>query len=422
MRGIASCRGNDMEDGVEGDIKKLIAERGKITFAQFMEMALFSPRGGYYTSEEHRKERDYYTAPVAHPVFGALVALQLEQMWELMGSPSPFYVLEVGAGGGVLARDILAYSSGLPSAFFNALEYIGIDYEPPLNSQMDAQPIRVSGLPFRDVVGCVLSNELLDAFPVHRFTIQEDNLKEVYVTLEEGEFAEVIDEPSTPRLDHRLSGLGLDLPEGFQGEINLAMDDWIEEISHVLKRGFVLTIDYGHRANDLYSLERSRGTLRCYYRHVLEGNPYRRIGRQDITAHVDFTSLMRSGEEHGLASAGFTTQREFLQNLGFSRFLDSLGERQLSRRERDANRMGMQELVKAGEMGDFKVFSQAKGLDYAISLLGFDTDSSLRGDDRLYKKLPPLPLLSPEHLDLMAGRYPHLSWEWEGLWPFGKEE
>ena len=410
-----------MEDGVEGDIKKLIDERGRITFARFMEMALFSPRGGYYTSEEHRKEKDYYTAPVAHPVFGALVALQLEQLWEIMGSPSPFYVLEVGAGGGVLARDILAYSSGLSPAFSNALEYIGVDYEPPSSSQVDAQLIRARGLPFRDVVGCILSNELLDAFPVHRFAIQGGHLKEVYVTLNENEFVEVLDEPSTPRLEQRLSGLGLDLPEGFRGEINLVMDDWIEEVSHVLKRGFVLTFDYGHEAQDLYSPERSRGTLRCYYRHVLEGNPYRRIGRQDITAHVDFSSLMRSGEEQGLSSVGFTTQREFLQNLGFSQFLDSLGERQLSQRERDANRMGMLELVKAGEMGDFKVLAQAKGLDHDLKLLGFDTVGSLRGDDRLHRKLLPVPLLSAEHLDLMAGRYPHLSWEWEGLWPSGKE-
>jgi SAM-dependent MidA family methyltransferase len=403
-----------MEDGVEGDIKRLIAERGRITFAQFMEMALFSPRGGYYTSEEHRKEKDYYTAPIAHPVFGALVALQLEQLWEVMGSPSPFYVLEVGAGGGVLAGDILAYSSGLPSAFSNALEYIGVDYEPSSSSRVDAQLIRARGLPFRDVVGCILSNELLDAFPVHRFAIQGGHLKEVYVTLSENEFVDVLDEPSTPRLERRLSGLGLDLPEGFRGEINLAMDEWVEEISHVLKRGLVLTFDYGHVAKDMYSPERSSGTLCCYYRHVLEGNPYRRIGRQDITAHVDFSSLMRSGEEHGLPSVGYTTQREFLQNLGFSRFLDSLGEKHLPQRERDANRMGMLELVKAGEMGDFKVLAQAKGLD-------LDADSIFVKDPRAGRELPPLPLLSQDHLDLMAGRYPHLSWEWEGLWPSGKE-
>jgi len=408
-----------MEVGVESDIRKLIVKHGKIAFAEFMEMALFSPRGGYYTSRDHAKEKDYYTAPVAHPIFGALVALQLEQMWERMGSPSPFYVLEAGASGGVLAGDILAYSSSLPSGFSDALEYIGIDYDVPNGSPQDANFIKASGLPFRNLVGCVLSNELFDAFPVHRFAIQDGRVKEVYVTLKEDEFAEVTDEPSTPRLEQWLSGLGLDLPEGFRGEVNLAMDDWIYELSQVLKQGFVLTFDYGHMAQDMYSSMRSRGTLRCYYRHLLEGNPYRRIGHQDITAHVDFTSLMRSGEEHGLASVGYTTQKEFLRNIGFLGFLESLGERQLPQRERDANRMGMLELVKDGEMGDFKVCAQAKDFDYDTKLFGFDTDSPLRMSKD--KNFPPLPLLSAEHLDLMAGSYPHLSWEWEDMWPFRKE-
>ncbi|MFH1560421.1 MAG: SAM-dependent methyltransferase [Chloroflexota bacterium] len=416
-----------MAEGVEGEIERLVLERGRITFAQFMEVALYSPRGGYYTARMHRGEWDFYTSPVAHPIFGALVALQLEQLWELMGSPSPFYVLEVGAGGGVLARDIVAYSSGLPSGFPNALEYIGVDYEAARDSSVNVQPIKARGLPFRDVVGCVLSNELLDAFPVHRFAIQGRHVKEVYVTLKEGKFVEVLDEPSTPRLEQRLSSLDLNLPEGFRGEINLAMNGWVEELSNVLRRGLVLTFDYGHVAPDLYSLERSRGTLRCYYRHVLGGNPYQRVGRQDITAHVDFTSLMRSGEEHGLTTMGFTTQREFLQNLGFSFFLDSLGERELSQRERDTNRMGMLDLVKAGEMGDFKVLAQAKGLGLDEELLGFAlpgkgfaSNKPSRKGPGVDRELPQAPLLSKEHLDLVAGRYPHISWEWEGLWPFGQ--
>jgi SAM-dependent MidA family methyltransferase len=409
-----------MTEGAEGEIESLILERGRITFAQFMETALFSPRGGYYTSGTDWEQRDFYTAPVAHPVFGALLALQLEQLWEIMGSSSPFYVLEVGAGGGNLARDIVAYSSGLTPAFHEALEYVAVDYEAARDFPSDVHPIKARGLPFRDVAGCILSNELLDAFPVHRFVIQWGRVKEVYVTLKDGEFVEVLDEPSTPMLEQRLSGLGLNLPDGFQGEVNLAMDGWIEELSHVLKRGLVFTFDYGHLAEDMYSPERSQGTLRFYYRHILGGNPYRRIGRQDITAHVDFSSLIRSGEEHGLSSVGFTTQREFLRKLGFSRFLDSLVQSELSQRERDTNRMGMLELVKAGEMGDFKVLAQAKGLHKDVSLLGFDSVSPSRRGFQADSKLPRVPLLSTEHLDLMAGRYPHLSWEWEGMWPSDK--
>ncbi|MBI4282265.1 MAG: SAM-dependent methyltransferase [Chloroflexi bacterium] len=410
-----------MPEGVASEIARLIREQGRITFAQFMDMALYSPLGGYYTTRMRRNEHDFYTAPVAHPVFGALVALQLEQVWELMDMPSPFYVVEVGAGEGTLARDVVAYSDGLSSAFPQALKYLAVDYDAAPNSPADVQPIKARGLPFRDVVGCILSNELLDAFPVHRFVIQGGHVKEVYVALKEGELAEVVDEPSTPRLERRLSSLGVDLPEGFRGEVNLAADGWIEEVSHVLRRGVVLTFDYGHVASEMYSSQRSGGTLRCYYRHVLEGNPYRRIGRQDITAHVDFTSLMRSGEEHGLSVVGFTTQREFLQNLGLSHFLDSLGTRQLSQRERDINRIGMLELVKAGEMGDFKVLAQAKGLELEGALLGFASNSPWRKGPGPGSELPPAPLLSQGHLNLLAGRYPHLSWEWEELWPFGKE-
>jgi SAM-dependent MidA family methyltransferase len=270
------------------------------------------------------------------------------------------------------------------------------------------------------VVGCILSNELVDSFPVHRFAVQDGRVREVYVTMEQGRVVEVLGEPSTPRLEERLSSLSLDLAEGFRGEVNLALVEWTEKISQVLQRGFVLTFDYGHLAQELYAPQRSRGTLRCYYRHVLGSDPYRRIGQQDITAHVDFTALMRSGEEHGLATVGFTVQRDFLRNLGFSALLDSLGGMQLSQRERDANRMAMLDLVKPGEMGDFKVLAQARGLDHDVELLGFTPQSPLRRGTEAGRRLVQAPLLSGEHVDLLAARYPHLTWEWEDLWPFDK--
>jgi SAM-dependent MidA family methyltransferase len=365
-----------------------------------------------------RVGRDFYTAPAAHPAFGALIALQLDQIWKILGSPSPFHVVEVGAGSGILARDVMSYASNLPSEFSQALEYVGMDHANPRHPVDNAHRVRGHGLPFKDVVGCILSNELLDSFPIHRFVIQGGRVKEVYVTLQGGEPAEVLDEPSTPRIEQRLSGLGIDLPEGFQGEVNLAMEEWTEELSRALRRGFVLTFDYGHLATDIYSPQRRHGTLRCYYKHTLGSNPYHRIGQQDITAHVDFTSLMRSGEEHALATVGFTLQRHFLHNLGASMFLDSLNERHLTQRERDANRMAMLELVRPGEMGEFKVLAQAKGLDERVDLLGFTPDSPLKQSLGPGMRLPEAPLLSREHLDIMGARYPHLSMEWEALWPF----
>ena len=141
-------------------------------------------------------------------------------------------------------------------------------------------------------------------------------------------------------------------------------------MARVLKRGLVLTFDYGHVAADLYSPLRSRGTLRCYYGHTLTGDPYRHVGEQDITAHVDFTSLMASGEERGLTTLGLTTQRSFLYNLGFQQLLDSLYRMGLDQRRMDANRMAMLDLVKPGEMGDFKALAQTKGLPEDLRLIG----------------------------------------------------
>ena len=400
-------------------IERLIAEHGRVTFARFMAEALYGP-GGYYVSGDRARTGDYFTAPAAHPVFGALLAVQVRQLWEVMGSPSPFHVIEVGAGGCLLARSFVDYASSLSPEFARALEYVAVDYAPAAPIEGAVRVVKGRGLPFRGVTGCVLSNELPDSFPVHRFEIRDGRVHEVYVTLEDGMLREELDEPSTPRIEQRLAGLGVEPPDGFRGEVNLAMDDWMEEVSHCLARGLVLTIDYGHEARDLYSPERSGGTLRCYYDHTLQGDPYSRVGRQDMTAHVDFTSLARAGEAHGLAAAGLTTQRELLLNLGLTSLVDSLAGMALTQRERDANRMGMLELVKRGGMGDFRVLAQARGLEDGVELLGFSHASELRKGAPVGRGLV-APLLSTEHLDLMAGRYPHLAWEWEGVWPGGGE-
>ena len=416
MRGNGLAGQGDSSLEPLATIERLIAEHGRITFARFMELALYGP-GGYYVTADRSRVGDYYTAPSAHPAFGALLAVQVRQLWELMGSPSRFHIVEVGAGGCQLAQAFVDYASQLSPAFAQALEYAAVDCSvaQPVDSRV--QPVWGFGLPFRGVEGCVLSNELPDAFPVHRFAIRDGRVLEVYVTLEDDKLVERLDEPSTPRIEQRLSGHGLDVPDGFRGEVNLALDDWMEEVLQALTRGLVLTIDYGHTAEDLYSPERSGGTLRCYYEHTLQGDPYRRVGRQDMTSHVDFTSLARAGEERGLTVVGFTTQREFLLNLGLGGLVGSLAGMELSQRERDANRMGMLELAKPGGMGDFRVLAQTRGLEDGAELLGFSPDSPLRDGTPGELALPPAPLLSTEHLGLMAGRYPHLAWEWEGLWP-----
>jgi SAM-dependent MidA family methyltransferase len=232
--------------------------------------------------------------------------------------------------------------------------------------------VKTAGLrAFRKVVGCILSNELIDNFPVHRFVIQGGRVREVYVTLDGGNFSEVLDEPSTTRIEARLAGLGLSLPEGYQGEVNLAMADWASQVSAALERGFVLTIDYGQHAADLYAPANNRGTLVCFHQHAVQGDPYQHIGQQDITSHVDFTTLTRLGEKHGLTTEGCIPQREFLMNLGFTSFLDALDTQGLSAARTALSRMAMTALVDPEQYGDLKVLAQSKGTPTQMKLLGF---------------------------------------------------
>ncbi len=410
---------------VEQEIRRRIGKRGRITFAEFMDLALFWPRGGYYNSPDKIGPRgDFYTAPSAHPIMGALLCLQIYQMWQLLGRPSTFWLVEMGSGNGLLCRDILEYSAHLPPPFRDSLRYLCLDRQPspgvegelPVEARKKVERLATQGAPLRGVTGCFLSNELVDSFPVHRVTVQADGLKEVYLVLEDGKLVEVLDSPSTPELERRLDALGLSLPEGFSAEINLAMESWMESVSSALERGFLLTIDYGHTAGDLYSHRRRRGTLTCFYRHTQTDDPYARIGRQDITAHVDFTSLIEGGRRCGLEPLGFSTQREFLRSLGIRRFIGRLPVTALRQRDVEANRLAMLDIVRPGGMGDFKVLSQGKGVG-TPSLWGFGTSPGLEPELEDVLEGLAAPLLTQRHMPLLEGRYPHLAFEWEDLLP-----
>ncbi len=234
------------------------------------------------------------------------------------------------------------------------------------------QRVKTEGLrAFRNVVGCLLCNELIDNFPVHRFALQGGRVKEVFVTSAGGHLTEVLDEPSSPRIAERLTSLGVSLPEGYRGEVNLAMEDWTGQLASALDRGFILTIDYGQLATDLYAPQNNQGTLVCYHRHVVSSDPYQHIGQQDMTCQVDFTSLMRLGDRHGLATVGYALQSQFLTNLGFASCLDALQTQGLSTARTALRRMAMMTLVDPDEYGDFKVLAQAKGHGVGIALLGF---------------------------------------------------
>ena len=389
-----------VRSAVDQEIRALIHKHGRITFAQFMQACLYSPHGGFYSSRGTRISTHFGTSPTSHPVFGALIARQLEQMWHLLGDPPVFHVIEVGSGDGALAQSIVQACGRMAPRLAQVLYYVAADYEPrwlpspdhPFAwdngtgdgmspSRRDAllgvQRVKTEGLrAFRKVVGCILCNELIDNFPVHRFAIQGGRVKEVFVTSAGGTLTEVLDEPSSPRIEERLTSLGVSLPEGYRGEVNLAMEDWTGQLAQALDRGFILTIDYGQLATDLYSLQNNQGTLVCYHRHVVSSDPYQHIGHQDMTCQVDFTSLMRLGDRHGLATVGYALQRQFLTNLGFSSCLDALQTQGLSAARTALSRMAMMALVDPEEYGDFKVLAQAKGHGLGIDLLGFKSQGT----------------------------------------------
>ena len=407
----------------EAEIRHRILRQGAITFAEFMEVALYWPDGGYYTSTEpFGASGDYYTSPMAHPAFGALLAVQLFQMWQLLGRPKVFTVTEMGAGNGLLCRDITAYSGHLSEEFQASLRYVCLDRRLSAGEELGSSRssrVAAAGIPLKGVNGCFLSNEFLDALPVHQVRVDGGRLKEVYVALNEDNLVETLGEPSTPDLSDRLKGTSIDLAEGQTAEINLGLDNWAEAVSTALDAGFVLTIDYGHLAADLYSAEvRPRGTLTTYYRHIQMDAPFRRVGQQDISAQVDFTSVVQAGSARGLDMVSYTTQQHFLDNLGVGRFLSRLGSLGLPPTALQANRAGLIDLVRPTGLGNFKVLVQGKNVGRP-NLWGVEPD---KGSRKLIEYLE-LPLITPQHISHLEGRYPPGEYEFslDDLWPSGND-
>lgn len=363
-------------------LRQRIDAEGAITFHSFMETILYHPQLGYYASRAPMgPEGDYLTSPEVHPVFGALVGKQVSQLWELLGRPDRFDLVEQGAGTGRLARDILRWASRRAPAFAGAVRYRIVEISASLRRRQEETLAAAGGavewldeLP--DAIdGCLLSNELLDSFPVHRVVQQHGQLLEIYVSHRNGRFQEQPRPASTERIAEYFGELNRRPAEGCVVEVNLRAVDWMQSAARALRRGYVLTFDYGYPAEELYAPWRKDGTLMCFYRHNPSTDPYARVGKQDITAHVDFTTLMRAGEQHGLAVAGFTTQSRFLADLGIGAGVDAIAkESPEALEEYYARRRAVQELIDAAGLGRIRVLLQRKGLPAAEELWGFRDD------------------------------------------------
>lgn len=312
-------------------LHRRICKDGPITFADFMETALYDPEFGYYGSAAARigPGGDYSTSPETHSVFAQFIGKQIVEIAEAIAPADQFTIVEMGAGKGTFAGHLLdSYAQHSPE-LLKRLRYVIIERSAGM---MKRQKIRLEAhleagiaIEWRPdlgsfaahaLTGLCFSNELVDSFPVHRVVMRAMGLREIFVGWSKGRFIEVEAPPCSPKLDAYFDRLGLRLKDGQRAEVNLKALDWMREVAARLRRAVVLTVDYGHTAADLYAPIRRTGTLLCYYQGSVSDSPYQRVGRQDITAHVDFTSLALVGEEAGLNVTGFTNQLHFLMGLG----------------------------------------------------------------------------------------------------------
>ncbi|MDP2675069.1 MAG: SAM-dependent methyltransferase [Dehalococcoidia bacterium] len=347
-----------------------IRSEGALTFRDFMDAVLYHPQHGYYRSRREKmgREGDYLTSPEVSPIFGVLLGRQLREMWQAMGEPRRFDVVEAGAGTGRLCLDILRWARSHAPGLHAALAYTIVEVSEAL-AERQRETLAEESCDVRwcaelpdTIEGCLLSNELLDSFPVHRMSVSEGALLEVFVGWDGVRFVEELRPPSAPELETYFNRLGLLPGEGCSAEVNLAALEWMQQASRALRSGFLLTLDYGYEAPELYAPWRRDGTLLCFHRHNAAADPYARLGRQDITSHVDFTSLRRAGEESGLRTLGLVSQSEFLTNLGIAEAMAPPAEGDVDLEEYYARRRAVSELVDPAALGRIRVLAQAKGV------------------------------------------------------------
>ncbi len=363
------------------ELRATIEREGRITFARFMQAALYHPEHGYYLNTEARPgpSGDFLTAPEADPIFGQALARQIAQFDEILGHPDPFTLIEYGAGSGTLALAILDALSLDHPALLQRFRYQPVEINPAraaeLRSRLEEAGYTEQLLEASDepVQGCVLANEFLDALPVHRVERLDGEIRERYVVWRDGWFAEEPGPLSSDELAQYLRDGGIELADGQLAEINLGLSDWVVEVARQLQRGYVLAIDYGYPAEKLYGPDYPHGTLRTYAQHAVGDDPFSAVGKQDLTAHVDFSALERSARAQGLQVVGFTTQADFLGGVGIGELLvRTQQEPDMSYQEYVGVRSAVIRMIDPAAMGRFGVLVLGRDVP-ASPLLGLST-------------------------------------------------
>jgi SAM-dependent MidA family methyltransferase len=359
---------------VQSEIKKT----GGISFARYMELALYTPQLGYYqnTLKKFGKEGDFVTAPEISPLFSYCLANQCAEILAAMGGGD---VLEFGAGSGVMAADILCAlkeKNQLPSRYY-ILELSGFLKSIQRETIQAKMPefidcvIWLDQLPKEPIQGVIIANEVLDAMPVSLFT-NKSSIKECGVTIENNELVGCVLEKNNAKLIAQLEKYEIHFSENYTSEINLYLSGWIKSVSTILSRGVVLILDYGFPRHEYYHVDRSMGTIMCHYRHYAHSNPLVFPGIQDITAHVDFTAVAESASDNGFSVVGFTNQAAFLMNCGLLSFV----KESTDEKKRFLQNQQVLQLTLPSEMGElFKVMGLSK--NYDNELLGFQSMNQL---------------------------------------------
>jgi len=353
-----------VENSLQQYVENLVREKGQITFAEFMDIALYKEGQGYYQKQNpFGQQGSFYTSVNASESFGRTLAKSFVYMSGLLGLEHHF--CEMGAGNGMLANDILNYIKNEEPAFYADLDYLIIEKSEYLIAMQKAliekeHPGKAKWITFEELSGfngVFYSNELVDAFPVHRVIRMDGEIKELYVKEIDGALRFYPDKLSTPALQDFLDTLNLKLVEAQIADINLDLKSWIEAMADKINKGVMLTIDYGFEAPMLYQSYRRDGTVTCYYNHTQNNDFFDRIGYQDITAFVDFTSLSLYGAEKGLIPMAFMPQWLYLVQSGILDEIDAAPT--------DLAKASIKSLImpEGGFGTNFHAFIQGKGVD-----------------------------------------------------------
>jgi SAM-dependent MidA family methyltransferase len=366
----------DAPTQLAGTLTEHIRAWGPITFAKYMDACLYDPQHGYYTRAEQLPRRDYFTSVDASPIFGRLLARQFQEMWVQLGRPAEFLLVELGAGTGALAAQILDFIAESFPEFYSAVQYVAVERSAARRTAAAATATlaphlaakhfaMVSDMPTQIPCGCIFSNEFFDALPVHRLIREGNEVREVYVGSGTKGLCEQFGPLSTPALTEYLTVQGITLQEGQLAEVNLEACAWIAEMGTRLGRGFVLTIDYGHEAGELYDDRHMRGTLLAYEKHRASENFFRAPGQQDLTAHVNFTALDHHGVRAGLQRTGLTSQSNFLLSLARHSDFADLQSPAMGETEQARARLLFKTLIYPEGMGEaFQILIQHKRIEH----------------------------------------------------------